>query len=131
MTLRERLQPTLRAIAFAHAATRTVIGAATFVAPTSAEAWFGPGTRSGGGRVALRAFAIRDAVIGLGQLHKLYHRQPVRHWFQLALALELTDSLETMHQRAELPDTRFPDAVALFGASGIIGGALVGFGLDE
>jgi hypothetical protein len=36
-----------------------------------------------------------------------------------------------MHQRAELPDTRFPDAVALFGASGIIGGALVGFGLDE
>jgi hypothetical protein len=118
-------------MAIAHAATRTVIGAATFVAPASAEVWFGPGTRSGGGRVALRAFAIRDAVIGLGQLHQLYHRQPVRHWFQLALALEATDALETMHQRAELPATRIPDGVALFAASGIVGGALVGFGLDE
>jgi hypothetical protein len=131
MTVRERLQPTLRAMAVAHAATRTVIGAATFVAPGAAEAWFGDGTRSGGGRVALRAFAIRDTVIGLGQLHHLYHRQPVRHWFQLALALEATDGIETLRQRRELPDTGIPVAVALFALSGIIGGAAVGFGLDE
>jgi hypothetical protein len=118
-------------MAFAHAATRTVIGAGTFLAPRSAEVWFGEGTRSGGGRVALRAFAIRDAVVGLGQLHQLYHRQPVRHWFQLALALEATDAIETLRQRKELPDTGIPVGVALFAVSGIIGGALVGFGLDE
>lgn len=131
MTLRERLQPTLRRMAVAHAMTRTAIGAATFLAPTSAEAWFGPSIRSGGGRVALRAFAIRDTVIGLGQLHHLYHRQPVRHWFQLALALEATDGIETLRQRKDLPDTGVPVAVALFALSGIVGGAAVGFGLDE
>jgi hypothetical protein len=131
MTLRERFQPNLRRMAVAHAVTRTAIGAAMFIAPNASEAWFGGGTRSGGGRVALRAFAIRDAVIGLGILHQLHHRQPVRHWFQLGLALELTDTLATLHERQELPDTRFPDAVALFGLSGIVGGALVGFGLDE
>ena len=118
-------------MAIAHATTRTAIGAAVFLAPDASELWFGRGTRSGGGRVALRAFAIRDAVIGLGQLHQLYHRQPVRHWFQLALALEATDALETLRQRNELPDGAFPDAVALFALSGIIGGAAVGFGLDE
>ena len=131
MTLRERMQPTLRALAIAHATTRTVVGAAMFLAPDASEVWFGTGTRSGGGRVALRAFAVRDAVIGLGQLHQLYRRQPVRHWFQLGLALEATDALATIGQRSELPDTRIPDGVALFALSGIIGGALVGFGLDE
>ena len=118
-------------MAIAHAATRTAVGAAMFVAPDATELWFGTGTRSGGGRVALRAFAVRDAVIGLGQLHQLYRRQPVRHWFQLGLALEATDALATIGQRSELPDTRVPDGVALFALSGIIGGALVGFGLDE
>ena len=118
-------------MAFAHAATRTAIGLGMLVSPAAARRWFGTGTDEGGGRVALQAFAVRDAMVGLGMLHSLRKGYPVRDWFRLALAFELTDGLATMQQRRHLPDTPFPDAVALFALSGIIGGAAVGFGLDE
>ena len=131
MTLRTRLQPTLRQMALAHAATRAAIGAVMLVAPSTARPWFGRGTDDGGGRVALQALGVREAVLGLGMLHQLRQGQPVRHWFQLGLAFEVTDALATLHQRSKLPDTRAPDAVALFALSGLIGGAAVGFGLEE
>ncbi|MFL6205202.1 MAG: hypothetical protein ACJ739_07595 [Acidimicrobiales bacterium] len=131
MSTGARLQPTLRRMAFAHAATRTVVGIGLLVSPTAARAWVGPSADEGGGRVALQAFAIRDALIGLGQLQSLRKGYRVRHWFQLALAFELTDALATIRQRRHLPDGPLPDAVALFALSGIIGGAAVGFGLDE
>jgi len=131
MSTRQRLQPTLRRLALAHAATRTAIGVGLLVSPAVARPWFGTGVDEGAGRVALQAFAVRDALVGLGQLQSLRKGYRVRHWFQLALAFELTDALATMQQRRHLPGSRFPDAVALFALSGIIGGAAVGFGLDE
>jgi len=118
-------------MALAHALTRTAVGVGLLVSPAAGRAWLGGSVDEGGGRVALQAFAVRDALIGLGQLHSLRKGYRVRHWFRLALAFELTDGLASMHQRRHLPDTAFPDAVALFALSGIIGGAAVGFGLDE
>ena len=118
-------------MAMAHAVTRTAIGAGLLLAPATGRPWFGRGIDEGGGRVALQAFAVRDALVGLGQLQALRKGNPVRDWFRLALAFELVDAAATLHQRRHLPDTRFPDAVALFALSGIIGGAAVGFGLDE
>jgi len=118
-------------MAVAHAVTRTAIGVGLLVSPAAGRPWFGDSVDEGGGRVALQAFAVRDALIGLGQLYSLRKGYRVRHWFQLALAFELTDALATLQQRKHLPDTQFPDAVALFALSGIIGGAAVGFGLDE
>ena len=131
MTLRDRLQPTLRQVAVGHAATRVAVGVGMLVAPAAVRSWLGNGTDSGGGRVALQALGIREAALGLGILHQLRHDQPVRHWFQLGLAFELTDALSTLRNRAELPGGPIPDAVALFALSGLIGGAAVGFGLDE
>ena len=131
MTLRNKIQPNLRRMAVAHAATRTAIGLGLLVAPSLGRPWFGRGIDEGGGRVALQAFAVRDGLIGLGQLYSLRKGYRVRHWFQLALAFELTDALATMHQRRHLPDSKLPDAIALFALSGIIGGAAVGFGLEE
>ena len=115
----------------AHAVTRTAIGLGLVVSPAAARPWFGDTVDQGAGRVAVQAFGVRDALVGVGQLYSLQKGYRVRHWFQLALAFELTDALATMRQRRHLPDTRFPDAVALFALSGIIGGAAVGFGLDE
>jgi hypothetical protein len=131
VTLRTRLQPTLRRLAVAHATTRTAIGAGLLVAPSVGRPWFGPVVNDGGGRVALQAFAVRDALVGVGMLQSLRKGYRVRHWFRLALAFELVDAAATMRQRRHLPDTPFPDAVALFALAGIIGGAAVGFGLDE
>jgi hypothetical protein len=131
MSTRARLQPTLRRLAVAHAVTRTAIGAGLLLAPAAGRPWFGRSIDEGGGRVALQGLAVRDALIGVGQLHSLRKGYPVRDWFRLALAFELVDSVATMQQRRHLPDTPFPDAVALFGLAGIIGGAAVGFGLDE
>ena len=118
-------------MAVAHALTRTAIGMGLLVSPASGRPWFGDTVDEGPGRVAVQAFGIRDALVGVGQLYSLKKGYRVRHWFQLALAFELTDALATLQQRHHLPDTRYPDAVALFALSGIIGGAAVGFGLDE
>ena len=131
MSTRERLQPTLRRMAVAHAVTRTAVGLGLLVSPAAARRWLGDSVDQGAGRVAVQAFGVRDALVGLGQLYSLRKGYPVRHWFQLALAFELTDALATMRQRRHLPDGPVPDAVALFALSGIIGGGAVGFGLDE
>jgi len=131
MTLRTRLQPNLRRMAIAHAATRTAVGLGLLLAPATARPWLGPAVDKGGGRVALQAFGVRDALVGVGMLQSLRKGYPVRPWFRLALAFELVDAAATIQQRRHLPNTRIPDGIALFALSGIIGGAAVGFGLDE
>jgi hypothetical protein len=118
-------------MAAAHAATRAAVGITLLVAPSLGRSWFGSAADAGGGRVAMQAFAVRDAAIGAGILHGLRRGHPVKPWFRLGLALETTDALATLVQRPHLPDTRFPDAIALFALSGIIGGAAVGFLLEE
>jgi hypothetical protein len=131
-TLRGALQPWLRRIAFAHAASRSLVGASMLVAPaTTARRWLGPAVDSGGGRVALQALGMREVVLGVGVLRSLRSRQAVRHWFALGLLLELVDAVATRRQRPHLPSGREPDAVALFALSGLAGGALLALLLDE
>ena len=129
---RDRVQPWVRRLAWAHAATRAAIGAALFVIPSkTARPWLGAGVGRGGGRVALQAFAVRDAALGLGMLHSLATHQPVRKWFRLGLAFELVDSGATLLNRRELPEGSVPDAWALLGIGGLVGGAVVAVLLDE
>lgn len=131
-SLRRALQPWLRRLAWSHATTRALIGTALLVAPSkTARPWLGSGVDRGGGQVALQAFAIRDAALGVGILHSLAKGQPVRHWFRLGLSLELVDSGATFLHRRELPDSPVPDAWALLGLAGLVGGAAVAFLLDE
>jgi hypothetical protein len=128
---REALQPWLRRVAAGHAATRVAIGAALLVAPGVTRRWLGRDVDSGGGRVAVQAFAIREAVVGIGILRALQQRQPVRHWFALGTSFEIVDAAATLRQRSTLPDGAVPDAVALFALSGIAGGGAVALLLDE
>jgi hypothetical protein len=72
----------------------------------------------GGGRVALQAFAVRDAAMGIGILYSLATGRPVRMWFRLGLAFEIVDSAATVWNRRDLPEGPVPDAFALLGLGG-------------
>ena len=129
---RDQLQPWVRALAVAHAATRCALGVGLLVAPPRVvRSWLGDGIEEGGGRVALRAFAVRDAALGIGMLRALRRGEPVRHWFQLGLAFELVDTGATLLHRSELPEGRGPDAWALLGVAGEVGGLAVALLLDD
>lgn len=129
---RSTLQVWVRRLAFAHAATRTALGGALLFAPKlSARPWLGEGIADGGGRVAMQAFAVRDLALGMGILRGLARDEPVRHWFRLGIAFELVDAGATVLHRQDLPEGRVPDAMALLGAFGFAGGAVVGALLDE
>lgn len=129
---RPTLQVWVRRLAFAHAATRTALGGALLFAPRlSARPWLGDGIASGGGRVAMQAFAVRDLALGLGMLKGLARDEHVRHWFRLGIAFELVDAGATVLHRKELPEGHVPDAMAVLGAFGFAGGALIGALLDE
>ena len=129
--VRARLQPLLRGAAVAHAGTRALIGASLLAAPARWRPWFGDVVDEGGGRVALQALGIREVVIGTGILHGLGRRTPVRPWFALGVLLELVDTGSTMRHRDQLPSGKGADALALFGASGAVGGALLALLLDD
>lgn len=81
--------------------------------------------------MALQAFAIREAALGIGMLQTLAKRQPVRRWFGLGLSFEIVDAGATLMHRGELPEGHVPDALALFALSGLVGGAAVALLLDE
>ena len=128
---RARLQPVLRRMALAHALTRTAVGAGLLASPLLARSWLGPDVEDGGGRVAVRAFAIRELVVGVGLLSSLRAGAPVRRWFALGTLFEAVDAAATLADRDRLPAGRVPDAIALFALTGIPGGALVALLLDE
>ena len=129
--LRARLQPVLRGMAVAHALTRTAVGAGLLASPVLARSWLGPDVEEGGGRVAVRAFAVRELVVGVGLLASLRAGAPVRGWFALGTLFEAVDAAATVADRDLLPAGRVPDAIALFALSGIPGGLLVAALLEE
>ena len=118
-------------MAVAHALTRTAIGAGLLASPVLARSWLGSDVEEGGARVAVRAFAIRELVVGVGVLSSLRAGAPVRRWFALGTLLEAVDAAATLADRDHLPAGRVPDAVALFALSGIPGGAMVALLLEE
>ena len=121
----------LRRMAWGHGLTRALVGTTLLVRPTAGRAWLGTGIDNGGGRVALQAFAVREAALGFGIMRSLKAGYPVRHWFRLGIAFEIVDAAATAAQRRELPSGGLPDAVTLFAASGAVGGAMLGLLLEE
>lgn len=131
-SVRSSVQPWVRRLAWAHACTRACLGLILLLAPRrTAETWLGPGVSRAGGKVALQAFAVRDAALGYGIMRGLARAEPVRHWFRVGLCFEVVDAGATLLRRRELPDTRTPDAWALLGAAGLVGGAVVAVLLEE
>jgi hypothetical protein len=84
------------------------------------------------GRVALAAFAIRDAGMGVGLLWSLARGYPVRHWYLLGIAYELVDVTAVIASKDRLsPPSWTPYAWNVIGLVGILGGAVVAAIPDE
>ncbi|MFE3195154.1 hypothetical protein ACFXHA_39550 [Nocardia sp. NPDC059240] len=77
------------------------------------------------------AFAVRDAVLGIGTLWALSSGKPIRHWFVIGTAIEAVELAAITRNRTELPPTLTNKAWTIATAAGLLGGALVAALLDE
>ncbi|MGW4352215.1 hypothetical protein ACWELJ_08985 [Nocardia sp. NPDC004582] len=128
--LRQRVQPLVRATAWSHATARTAIGIGTLASPSVADTWVGS-TGTGSATVLRPAFAVRDAVLGVGALWALATGKPIRHWFVIGTAIEVVELTAIARNRSELPPTPTNKAWSMATAAGLFGGALVAALLDE
>lgn len=125
-----RLQQAVRALAWNHAITRTMIAAGLLTSPsTVGRSWLGDGIDTGGGDVALRALAVRDLVLGAGTLSALRSGAPVKRWFQLGVAVECVELAAISRRKGELgPAARHWTSVTALGA---IGGAVIALAIKD
>ncbi|MFD4462149.1 hypothetical protein [Nocardia sp. NPDC058480] len=77
------------------------------------------------------AFAVRDAVLGVGTLWALATGRPIRHWFLIGTAVEAVELTAIARNRSELPPTLTNKAWTMATAAGLLGGTLVATLLDE
>lgn len=120
----------VRATAWSHAATRIAIGIGILARPSISDTWVGP-TETGSATVLRPAFAVRDAVIGVGTLWALATGRRVRHWFVIGTAIEVVELIAIARNRSELPSTLTSKGWSMTTAAGLLGGALVATLLDE
>jgi hypothetical protein len=83
---------------------RTAVGAVFVLAPGIAGAgWAGDLAKQPAVKVVLRAFGIRDLVIGLGTLRALDRGEDLRPWVQYGLASDVVDAAATTVGFRHLP----------------------------
>ena len=98
------------------------IGAAFLVAPDrTAVAWLGPTIRTPAGRAAMRAFAIRDVIIGAATLDALRRGVGARRLFRLAVLADAVDVSASLGAGRR--------ALTALGGVGLASGALLGAAL--
>lgn len=127
---RRQVQPLIRAIAWAHGATRVGIGVGMLASPAVAGSFVGA-TNRGSATVLRPAFAIRDTVLGVGTVWSLAARKPVRHWFVAGTVIEVVELTAITRNSKELPATRVSTAWSLVTAAGLLGGVLIAVLLEE
>ncbi|PXX55563.1 hypothetical protein DFR70_12132 [Nocardia tenerifensis] len=126
-----RRQSAVRAVAWMQGCARVAIGAGMLLNPAQAvRSWSGEYDEKASS-LPSRAFGMRDLVLGAGTLWSLHRGHPVRHWFILAVGLELIDSSVTVNKRRITGRAGPLDTWELLTASGLLGGILVGALLDE
>jgi hypothetical protein len=98
---------------------RVGLGILLFVRPRAARSWIGDVVDEPGGRVAVRALAARDLVIGAGVLRALDRGEALRPWLVYSAAADLADSVATLGALRRLPRGAI-GAVALAAGSAAI-----------
>ncbi|MFF2555495.1 hypothetical protein ACFVUS_31125 [Nocardia sp. NPDC058058] len=88
-------------------------------------------TETGSATVLRPAFAVRDAVLGVGTLWALATGKPVRHWFVVGTAIEVVELTAIVRNHSELPQTLTNKGWSTVTVAGLLGGALVAALLDE
>ena len=82
---------------------RVGLGVLLFLRPRSARSWIGEVVDQPGGRVAVRALAARDLVIGLGVLRALDRGESIRPWLAFSATADLADTTATLGAIRRLP----------------------------
>jgi hypothetical protein len=122
----------VRAGAYVHAGTRVAIGTAFLVAPRHIAApWLGPTVSTPGGTAALRAFAIRDVILGAGTVAALHTHTGARRWFRLGLLAEGVDVPAALIAARRGSGASAPGAMTVVGALGFAGGLFLSVALAE
>lgn len=121
----------IRLSAFAHASTRVAIGLGFLAAPDrTVRPWIGASYDTPGGRVVLRAFAIRDVLIGGAQLSALHRGTGARSLFRWGVLAEAVDVSAAMVAQRDGEASR-PEVMNAVGAMGLIGGLFLSVALPD
>ena len=115
-----------RQLALAYAGGRLAFGVVALVAPGILHAWIGEVARGPGTRVMGRAFAARDAALGLGTLLALRQGTPARRWLQMGAAVDAVDMAVSLAGARYLGPRRALPAAALGMAGAAAGGWAAG-----
>jgi hypothetical protein len=117
----------MKAAATALLGLRVAYGAALAAAPRPLTMrWLGPGaTQYPGGRVALRALGVREALLHAGALAALWRDEPVRPWLVASIGGDLADIAWTASARSSLPDGSAEATVAVAGGSALLSALVV------
>lgn len=127
------LSKMIRLSAAAHAMTRLGIGLAFLAAPSrTVKPWIGPSYNTHGGRVALRAFAVRDVLIGGAQLSALRRGTGARSLFRWGVLAEAIDvPAAIVEQRTGTSGAHRPEIMNSMGLMGLIGGLFLSVALPD
>ncbi|MFA4928832.1 MAG: hypothetical protein WC558_09965 [Patulibacter sp.] len=105
-----------RAIGFG----RIAFGAALLAVPAKVgESWLGESGTSPGAQVALRGLGIRDAVIGMAQVHTAGDPERGHRWARTSAFGDITDLISTVAASRDLPRSGVYGTAALAGVAAV------------
>lgn len=114
-----------RKLALAFGASRIAYALVLLVAPgRAAGPWLGKAAESGGGRVAARALAVRDGILGAGVVIAAGSGGPTRPILLACAASDVVDMAATVIDRDALPKRSAPATVVVAGGAAAAGIAL-------
>src|SRR4051794_31028011 len=108
------------------AVNRILFGASFLARPQQARtSWVGRAAKKPGAQVMIRSQGVRDVALGAGALRALARGDApeLRAWVAGHAACDLADLLATWAARNDLPTRRARMAMAIAGASTLVGGA--------
>jgi hypothetical protein len=100
---------------------RIAFGAALIAVPDKVgQAWLGEGGKTAPTQVALRGVGIRDAVIGMAQIHTAGDPERGYRWARTSSFGDLVDVAATLGGAKLLPRSGVVGTVALGGATAVL-----------
>jgi hypothetical protein len=115
-----------KTLAAALALNRTAFGVNYLLRPEQARtSWIGRAARKPGAQVMIRSQGVRDVALGAGALRALARgdARELRAWMVGHTVCDLADLVVTALARGDLPERRARLAMAIAGASTLVGGA--------
>jgi hypothetical protein len=107
---------------------RTAFGLSYLMRPQQARtSWIGRVAKKPGAQVMIRSQGVRDVALGAGALRALARgdARELRAWVAGHTVCDLVDLVATWSARDRLPRRRARVAIAVAGASTLVGGAAV------